>query len=111
MILAFLYLHDSFTIVGPTVSVCLLVLKIQYIHAFLLINWEVEKYDFNVKKWEEISPIMGNYFARLLGDGREVVDDNAPFPVSELLVLWVKQLNNNYVFKWFLDLEIEIGFF
>ena len=40
-----------------------------------------------MKKWEEISPIMGNYFARLLGDGREVVDDNAPFPVSELLVL------------------------
>jgi len=30
---------------------------------------------------------MGNYFARLLGDGREVLDDNAPFPVSELLVL------------------------
>ena len=84
------------------------------LHAFLLIilvglrSW---KYDFYVKKWEEISTIMGNYFARLLGDGREVVDDNAPFPVSELLVLWVKQLNNNYVFKWFLDLEIEIGFF
>ena len=55
---------------------------------------------------------MGNYFARLLGDGREVVDDNAPFPVSELLVLWVKQLNSNNVFKWFLDLEIDrIGFF
>ena len=30
---------------------------------------------------------MGNMLARLLGDGREAVDKNVPFPVSEMITL------------------------